>query len=178
MSDRQSTEPSAMRKQREAHEALIELGLLNPGESLEDGVLMSEVWPDPDWKFVCQRLKEKGVGIGDDQFSDAFSMACIDLLHSDVPLGPLMRNLFASQLASTFWPKFHAQYIRETRVERDRFCIDVLSLFFKAKGVRNYRGEAERQWARKQGVKVSALYQRRYRKPPAARKRRHRTRDL
>jgi hypothetical protein len=168
MSDRQSTEPSAVRKQREAHEALIELGLLNPGESLEDGVLMSELWPDPDWKFVCQRLKDRS----NYQFSDAFFMACIDLLRSDVPLSPFMRNLFANQLASTFWPKLHAQYERETRVERDRFCIDVLSLFFKAKGVRNYRGEAERQWAHLRGVSVSALRQRRYRKPAA------RNRDL
>jgi hypothetical protein len=172
MSDRQSTEPSAVRKQREAHEALIELGLLNPGESLEDGVLMSELWPDPDWKFVCQRLKEKGVGIGDDQFSDAFVMACIDLLRSDVPLSRSTRDMLANHLASMFWPKFHAQYERETRVERDRACIDVLSLFFKAKGVGNYRGEAERQWAHLRGVSVSALRQRRYRKPAA------RNRDL
>src|SRR5262249_31340176 len=58
-------------------------------------------------------------------------------------------------------PKLKAEWQRSP--ERDRERIDALAEVLRARGVRPYRGEAEKIWADLQGVTVHALRQRRYR---------------
>ena len=77
-------------------------------------------------------------------------------------------ELAADLLLEECEPKLRREWEREHRVELDRTGIDALAKYLKAQGCRDAKTEAEKRWARAQGVTVHALRQRRYR-PPGSR---------
>src|SRR5262249_53215553 len=68
-------------------------------------------------------------------------------------------------------PKLRREWERENKPKRDREVIDAVAKHLKAQGCRDAKTEAEKRWARAQGVTVHALRQRRYR-PSGSRRRR------
>jgi hypothetical protein len=138
------------------------------GISIEEARRLAAALAEPDLQFINQRI----AGVGKDEIEDAFRAAHIALLRSDVPLSRVTRILLSNELSRLYWPKHHARRGRETRATRDCANIDAIARVLQAKGIPNARGEAEKEWARMQRVTVGALRQRRYRKPPARKRRR------
>jgi hypothetical protein len=115
---------------------------------------------EPDQHFLLMGVQGTTV----ETIEDTLFQALLDLLRSDIPLSRLTRHQTAGELERLRWPKRHAQLMRKTQVDRDRAHIASIADVLRAKGIRNFRGEAEREYALMQRVSVHTLRKRRVRR--------------